>query len=125
MGLYLAKARHYKEPPADVPEASHIRYLESLIELYETICVNFPKGKGTKMFRADNLHYIEIIEDYAYEVIEMLEEEHGEIAVYYYKYKLSAIEDAFKKSLQTMRGDNRLQIEDVIRNHPRVCGWLS
>ncbi len=125
MGLYLAKARHYKEPPADIPEASHIRYLESLIELYETMCTNFPKGTGKKLFRAENLHYIEIIEDYAYEIIEMLEEERGEIVVYYYKYRLSSIEAAFKKSLQEMRGDNRLQIENRIRNHERVRGWLS
>ena len=125
MGLYLTKARHYKEPPTDIPEASHIRYLESLITLYETVCTNFPKGEGTKTFRAENLHYIEIIEDYAYEVIDMLEEEYGEIAVYYYKYRLSAIEATFKKSLQVMCGDNRLRIETVIRNHERVCGWLS
>ena len=126
MGIYLTKARHYKEPPADIPESSHIRYLESLIKLYETVCANFPKGQGKKTFRAENLHYIEIIEEYAYEIIEMLEEEHGEeIAVYYYKYKLSSIEVAFKKSLQEMRGDNRLRIEDSIRNHERVLGWLS
>jgi hypothetical protein len=125
MGLYLAKVRHPNEHLIDCPEASHIRYLESLIELYKTVCTNFPKGKGTKTFRAENLHYIEIIEDYAYEIIEMLEEERGEIAVYYYKYKLSAIETAFKKSLQVMRGDNRLKIENSIRNHERVRGWLS
>ncbi len=125
MGLYLAKARHPNEHLIDCPEASHIRYLESLIELYETICTNFSKGKGQKTFRAENLHYIEIIEDYAYEIIEMLEEEHGEVSVYYYKYKLTSIEAAFKKSLQEMRGDNRLQIENVIKTHPRVRGWLS
>ncbi len=125
MGIYLTKARYYTEPSVDIPTSSHVRYLESLIELYETICTNFPKGTGKKMFRAENLHYIEIIEDYAYEVIDMLEEEHGEIAVYYYKYKLTSIATTFKKNIQDMRYDNRLKIEDCIRNHERVRGWIS
>ncbi len=122
MGIFLTKAqRHY----SDIPETVAIRYLESLLTLYGTITTNFTNGTGKKTFRAANLHYIELIEDMIYDSIELIEEEHGEVAVYIYKYQLSSMESAFKKGLQAMCGDKRLQIEKSIRNHERIIGWIQ
>ena len=122
MGIYLTKAqRHYSE----TAETVTTRYLESLLTLYGTITKNFTNGTGKKTFRATNLHYIELIEDLIYDSIEIIEEENGEISVFFYKYQISSMESAFKKGLQEMIGDKRLRIEDSIRNHERIRGWVS
>ena len=125
MGLFFAKLKHKHTHDTEIPETAVIRYLESLLKLYRTITTNFTNGKGKKTFRAENLHYIELIEELIYDCIEHIEEEHGEIAVYIYKYQLSSMETTFKKGLQAMCGEQRLRIEDCIRNHERIIGWIQ
>ena len=126
MGLFFAKLKHkHNNQDTEIPETAVIRYLESLLKLYGTITTNFTNGTGKKTFRAENLHYIELIEELIYDCIEHIEEEHGEVAVYIYKVQLSYMETIFKKGLQVMCGDRRLRIEDCIRNHERIRGWIQ
>jgi hypothetical protein len=122
MGLLFTKFKHRQE---EHTETSFTRYVESLLELYETITTNFTKGTKKRILRADNLHYIELIEELLYECIDVIEEDHGEPAVYFYKYQIAQINHTFQKNLLAMRGDNRLKIEDCIRNHERVRGWFT
>lgn len=122
MGVFFAKFKHRQE---EYDETSITRYVESLLQLYSTITTNFTKGTKSRILRADNLHYIELIEELIYECVDVIEDEHGEAATYFYKYQLVQINNTFRKNLLAMRGDNRLKIEDSIRNHERICRWFS
>ena len=126
MGLFFAKLKHkHNSQDTDIPETVAIRYLESLLTLYGTITTNFTNGTGKKTFRAENLYYLELIEEQIYDCIEHIEEEHGEVAVFFYKVQLSSMESTFKKGLQFMRGEQRLRIEKSIQNHERIIGWIQ
>ncbi len=122
MGLFFAKFKHRQE---EHTETSITRYVDSLLNLYRTVTTNFTKGTKKRVLRADQLYYIDLIEELIYEYLDVLEDEYGEIATYFYKYQLAQINNTFKKNLQAMRGDNRLAIEESIRNHERVRGWIS